>query len=387
MSAPPASSGWARAMSELADVGDRVAEQLRARGHADAEVDASVTLLGALVFHYLNQVCADPDHPSFVPGPGYDTRIGTPNPDTTYRYAAVDGSGTYLLAGDRGTTPDVTIMPFGPATATGQRSFPPFDLSELHVDRDGRFDVLLAPRRPTGHTGDWWELDAEVRSLMLRCTSDDWGTHRDPSVAIVRLDTDPRRRRRTGSDVARQLAAMATSVERMVTYGLRRVDELRASEGTNRLALVGYGARGGLAGQWYHEGAFELAPDEALVVEVDGLPPESRFSVSLTDPLFCTVDWTYAQSSLNRRQATLDDGALRFLVAHDDPGVPNWLDTTGYTSGVLQCRWTDVDTPPRATARVTTFEAVRAEPPTLNRSQRTAGAHRRAIGAQLRELW
>ncbi len=35
------------------------------------------------------------------------------------------------------------------------------------------------------------------------------------------------------------------------------------------------------------------------------------------------------------------DGRLRFVVSARDPGVPNWLDTTGANHGVLFTRWQD----------------------------------------------
>ena len=37
--------------------------------------------------------------------------------------------------------------------------------------------------------------------------------------------------------------------------------------------------------------------------------------------------------------AVSDDGRVRFVLAHRDPGVPNWLDTTGRTTGLCTLRW------------------------------------------------
>jgi hypothetical protein len=52
------------------------------------------------------------------------------------------------------------------------------------------------------------------------------------------------------------------------------------------------------------------------------------------------LDFTYHQTSLNGHQAVLDgDGKFRGVVAHSDPGVPNWLDTVGNASGVLIFRF------------------------------------------------
>ncbi|MBI3692800.1 MAG: hypothetical protein HY239_19615, partial [Mycolicibacterium aromaticivorans] len=52
------------------------------------------------------------------------------------------------------------------------------------------------------------------------------------------------------------------------------------------------------------------------------------------------------QSSLNGFQAEPDDdGVVRYVVAARDPGVPNWLDTTGLPKGFLSFRWTYTQDP------------------------------------------
>jgi hypothetical protein len=44
---------------------------------------------------------------------------------------------------------------------------------------------------------------------------------------------------------------------------------------------------------------------------------------------------------LNLFQAERDaDGFYRYVIAHHDPGVPNWVDTTGLPEGFLTFRWT-----------------------------------------------
>ena len=46
------------------------------------------------------------------------------------------------------------------------------------------------------------------------------------------------------------------------------------------------------------------------------------------------------QSSLNGSQAVLDDdGIFRGVIAHRDPGVPNWIDPEGHTRGTIGIRY------------------------------------------------
>ncbi len=384
-------SAFARAMHRIGDAGDRLAADLRHRGCMDAEVDAAVASLGVLMYAYLTQVWADVNHPRFMPGAGFYTHIGFPNPDTFYRTAAVDGSGTYRLTGERGTAPEVSLMPFGGPTATGLRTFPPRDLGGLQVGADGRFDVLLSAERPAGHQGDWWQIDPDVRSIMLRSVSADWGEHREPLVAIVRVDTPARRRQSAPEEVMPRLEALAAVVERALTNGLGKFDRLRADGVVNRLVTTDYSANGGLPGQWYFEGVFDLTDDVVLVMEVN-LPLDARFSLSLTNLLFCTLDWTHAQSSLNHRQAQVDDdGMLRVVLAPSDPGVPNWLDTTGREMGALQCRFMGCDQVPEPLLRVIPRLEMRrhlpAATPAIGPAQRDEALRARSAAAQLRALW
>ena len=156
-----------------------------------------------------------------------------------------------------------------------------------------------------------------MRTLMLRIVSDEWGVDTEPRIAIVRLDTDPRRTRTEPDALRRRFASFAMVVEGMVMSGVNRVAALRADDVVNRLVTVDYAGTGGaLDDQWYQEGCFALADDEVLVLETP-LDPECRaFSLALTDTFFSTLDWANAQSSLNRRQAVVDaDGILRVVVA------------------------------------------------------------------------
>ena len=144
--------------------------------------------------------------------------------------------------------------------------------------------------------------------------------------------------------------------------------------------------------QWYHEGLFDLGDDEALLVEAHLPEGCDYFSWSLTDRMLVTLDWTHAQTSLNRSQASVDDdGVLRVVVAGADPAVHNWMDTTGYRRGVLQCRETGSAEPSAITTRVVPLASVLDHLPAITArstpDQRTAALHARRTGSQLRSLW
>ena len=262
---------------------------------------------------YLNQISADPDFPTFVPCCGYYQHLGSPNPDTVYRRAPVDATGTYRVTGEIGTARQVTIMPFTARMGSSE----PFDLAELTPGPDGRFDVLVSPERPVGHTGDWWQLGPDTASLWLRVVSDDWGNEREPRVAIRRVDAPSRRPRPAPEPIEAKVAMLGAIVEQTIGYGVRHTDELIADGFVNQLKLVDYGPQGGMPLQWYHEGVFELDDGEGLLLEAAMPTGCDYFSFSLTDRMFVTLDWVHAPTTLNRTQAGLDDdGVLRVVVAH-----------------------------------------------------------------------
>jgi hypothetical protein len=161
----------------------------------------------------------------------------------------------------------------------------------------------------------------------------------------------------------------------------------------NALTTVDYSAAGGgLADDWYQEGCFALGDGEVLLVETAVDSACRAFSLSLTDAAFSTIDWTNAQSSLNRTQAVIDeDGVLRIVVAADDPGVANWLDTTGHRFGVLQLRWTGMPSAPDSSVRVVPLSALSDALPPLTQhvtpAERAATIRARQIGSQLRTRW
>jgi hypothetical protein len=89
----------------------------------------------------------------------------------------------------------------------------------------------------------------------------------------------------------------------------------------------------------WHQAYFDLAEDEMLVVEVT--PPECEYwMIALHNHWMETLDYVHHQSTLNCHSAELEpDGSARFVVAHHDPGVSNWLDTAGHHRGTVGVRW------------------------------------------------
>ena len=105
---------------------------------------------------------------------------------------------------------------------------------------------------------------------------------------------------------------------------------------------------GGQSTNIYAGGVYELLPDEALVIETRLQVPPQYIGFHLSSLWGESHDYANHQSSLNGFQGEWDeDGVLRWVVAHRDPGVPNWVDTTGHPEGFMSPRWSYSQTPPK----------------------------------------
>ena len=103
----------------------------------------------------------------------------------------------------------------------------------------------------------------------------------------------------------------------------------------------------------YAMGSFDLADDDALVIA--GRSPECAFwNICLWNRFLHTYNYEYERVTINGSQMTYnDDGSWTVVIAHRDPGHPNWISTSGHRRGRIWFRWFHpVATPERPTTRV-----------------------------------
>jgi hypothetical protein len=155
--------------------------------------------------------------------------------------------------------------------------------------------------------------------------------------------------------------------------------------GYNEVNVASSATGGGMSSNIYAGGLFELAADEALYIEATFTGEPVYVSFHLGNLWGESPDYANHQSSLNLLQMYMgEDGVQRWVVAHRDPGVRNWLDTTGLPKGYLSHRWAYSQLPdkqdwPTISAKKIRFDEIRAhfpkDMPVLTPEQR-----RQAIG-------
>ena len=118
-------------------------------------------------------------------------------------------------------------------------------------------------------------------------------------------------------------------------------------------------AAGGDPNITYYHSHWEIAQDEALVIEV--MPPEcEHWNFQLNNYWMESLDYRYHQIHTNKHLALLeDDDSVRLIVAHENPGLPNWLETAGHTSGTMCFRWVRAKEHPQPRTRLVKLSSLR----------------------------
>jgi hypothetical protein len=298
-------------------------------------------------------------------------------PDCLYTGSGLKGGNTYRLWGNRGTARYVGLQ-----TMAGMASTANVLLDEIELAPNGDFEMILsADEQP----GNWMKLADDATQLVVRHFFYDWDTEVASTLSIEQLSGEPATAKMSEpadpqAAMARQLVALGDFVEANLDFFL----QFARPENPNTFNPPFDGtAMGAAAENRPVIGSFQLGPDEALVVEVE--PPQGLYwSYSIGNPWWETIDYGRHQSSLNGYQALPDDdGILRVVIAHEDPGIANWLDTAGHSEGPVILRCVRTETAPVPATRVVPFNEVAAALPD---GTRRVSADERATAMAARQL-
>ena len=302
-------------------------------------------------------------------------------PDCIYTGAPLRGGESYRLWGNRGSARYVGLQ-----SMSGMASSANVLLDELDLGPDGEVELVLSADR---HDGNWLPMADSATTLVVRHFFYDWDTEVASSLSIERIG----RRNETGARapvdpravLARQLVALGDFVVANLEFFLQFA---RPETPNTFLPPLDGTAMGAAAENRPVIGSWQLGPNEALVMEVEE-PQGLYWSFSLGNPWWETIDYTRHQSSLNGHQADVDDdGLVRTVVAHHDPGFANWLDTAGHGSGPVILRCVRTENAPVPTTTVVPFSQLGEMLPSGTRRvtpeerRATIAARSRAVSAR-----
>ncbi len=317
----------------------------------------------------------DADFPAFYRHDDDVTKWGGPNVDNTYLRARVRGDAVYRITGNGATTHGFVI-----STHEGDMHLEQYGMyaerwhDDLVRGDDGSFELTIGgPDQP----GNWMPLDESTTNVTIRQYFDDWrtdtpGTFRIERVGGVADAPAPL----DATQLAARLDDAIEWIEASLRYWNRYIEAGLERCGFNNITAPG-AAAGGSNAIAYGSGFADLDPGSALLIE--GAAPDAWTWNFMLYNLgwFESLDIANRTTSLNRSQLHIDDdGRYRIVVAHEDPGVQNWLDTSGLRQTMVTYRFIRTKDSPVPCCSVVPLDDLRAAlpatTPTFGASQRAA---------------
>jgi hypothetical protein len=299
----------------------------------------------------LDLVCeADTDRPVFRRMLSPSRSFQGDNPDALYYSAYVRPDRNYRIRGSIAGAVYTNISfelgsadghyPTGVARAISDRDLP--------IAKDGSYEIFIGPQ---AREARGFSMDPGVGSMttrhyfeLKRCVAAD--RHKVIPLSIECIDPIGPRPSPSQASVAQSIRRLANwmrglTLDQATILGTGKIPDWVSTVPNhfNPPALPGESVGFANRDAHYAMAPYLLKPDEALVI--DGRFPRCRFAnVALWNRFLQSYDYDTRQVSLNRRQTTqATDGSFRMIVAHSDPGLPNWLDTEGRASGLVYWRF------------------------------------------------
>jgi len=300
-------------------------------GRTEQEVLEGYAYLAGLIRSGLQMAFdRDPDRPVLINAVHQYARAGLDNPDALYFHAYLDDARTYVLRGVRGSTADLSfqILSGGYRSDGVPESLAAFDDRELELGDDGSFELRLDPP-PAG-----------ARTLIVREVYNDWQAEQRGRLWLEVPEVLGRPARPPDAAVtARRYEVAARLLTGSVRTWFAFPQFFQNREPANTLTPP-RPTPGGLASQRSSIGHYQLEPDQALVVTVPECAQCAYQGIQIGSDWYISTDYESHQTSLTKAQAQTDpDGRIRFVISERNPGLANWLETTGHRTGPIMLRW------------------------------------------------
>ena len=295
---------------------------------------------------------ADPKAPVLHRVAHETVKLGADNPDNYYQTARINGAWEYEISGQRNS---VHYLSFG--TQIGHYGegggMPPsgfLEGSDMEVAPDGTFTIVVSTQK---RDGNWLPMQADSGTLIVRQTFLDRETEQPAKLEIKCLNGDDQPGHVTPALVDEGLKSASTLVAGASLLFAKWARDFQKH--SNELPMFDQevsNQAGGDPNITYYHSHWAIAEDEALVI--DAMPPEcEHWNFQLNNYWMESLDYRYYTIHTNKHLAHYrPDGAIRIVVAHKDPGVPNWIHTVGHESGTMCFRWIRASTKPQPQTRV-----------------------------------
>lgn len=351
---------------------DQFCDTIKAAGGAVMGMDAPKDpLTQAEGYRYLSRLIragleafieyADPKAPVLRRMVHETVKIGADNPDNYYFNAAISGAYEYKITGKRGT---VTFLGFSTQKGNygGGSGLPPtgfLDGSELTVDDDGSFEISVGCEKKGKN---WLPMEPDTGMVIVRQTFGDRRKEIPAELHIERVGGDGLPSPLTPKAVDEGLTTTSQLVAGVSLLFSKWAKDFKKH--TNELPMMDperSNRAGGDPKIIYYHSYWNVGPEETLVIEVT--PPEcEHWNFQLNNHWMESLDYRYFTIHVNKQTASYrEDGSVRIVVAHADPGCDNWINTVGHTCGTMCFRWIKAAEHPQPVTKVLKLADLRRE--------------------------
>lgn len=290
--------------------------------------------------------CADPDFPVLYQASHTTVKIGADNPDNLYLNATLAPDREYRIRGTRGTVPYLSFATKANRYATEgtMASTGELEASSVQVSADGRFEITVS-RQP--HERNWLPMAADTSMLLVRQTFLDRAHEIPAAMTISRIGGPQAPEVLSAERLHRGLLGAAAFVRGTAHTFADWVARFREKPNTLETIDQTLFIRGGGDPRiFYLHGYWALERDEALVIDTQ-VPECELWNLQLDNYWMESLDYRYLPVHVNSHTAKYNrDGSLTVVVAAENPGATNFLDTAGHTTGTMLLRWTGAKTHP-----------------------------------------
>ena len=336
---------WEEFCDSLKETGKQI---LRQEAPADAFTRAEgwryLTRLTRIALD-MHMECADPDFPNFY-RPSHETaKIGADNPDNYYERAQINGNYDYKITGKRGTVPYLQFMTMGGGygedgknECTGSIATSFSSDTDFELEADGSFVVWVSSEKKAGN---WLPANSRSNTLLVRQTFMDRSNEQKATISIERVDAAARPKPLRPETLANNLRSTAAFVQGTATLFadwsesyLPKPNELPPSDQALCQSV------GGDPGIFYYHSYYDLAEDEALIVEFEHIPECDNWNLQVDNYWMESLDYRYHKIHVNKHTAQYNaDGSCTVVIADSNPDHANWLELAGHRKGTLCACW------------------------------------------------
>ena len=311
---------------------------------ADAYKNLTDILTTGLMFYTQN----NPEQPEFMPVVGNERKFGGDNADAYYHYAPLNSERSYMLTINPGEACYFAFTVYG-GSQDNIHITSNISLTDLTKNSDGIYEIELGPEKTTG-AANYIQLDADSNTLVSR----EYFFDRDNEQGVV-MDIKPLQKPGTrplpsAEDTARHFKAVSNFIRGWTQLAPMPMPEdnaaynavcppFKAMESTSHWTTPD---------STHAFGFYQLEENEALVLH--GRSPECVYwGCNLWTPAMRTFDYKSYRTAVNKKNISYEaDGSWKLVIAHKDPGLPNWIQTAGNPRGVIYFRWFLSETLPEA---------------------------------------